>query len=487
MSSILKPFASPMISEGMQGSLSVFNNGGSVDSSMDADMKDIQEQIEMYRDCMTRKAMCDTMGKSAQSCVYKDKALACKRKAAKLIEKYREKYGRTENSSWMQFTNGGKIRQQENVVDTAKEKLNESFALPIEMAVYVPSTKGANEKISDAEFRERIEETEKYLSSKFGGFSKVDIDGGYVSDEKGLIKENVAKVVAFSQDEDFLSNKLPRLIQRITLWCDEWTQESIGFEIEGDLFYIDKNFEYDKKMFNNGGQTNVFYTLLDKDGDEILNGVSENSLIEYANTLFYYDAMDADEENISTLDEAIEAFDTIDYQVKMKSTAFGGGGSIAEGNYEMALSKAKEFKHHASEFQDALKKEKKIEGWVVAKAERASSDLSDITHYLDGKSEYADGGEFGGGGSVTKKLKRVVRKGTKYGNLAIKKAKPKAKKIVRKLKIGFKALADKVAKSYEGKAVAPKYQKEYGKRYSKEEAKEVGRKVAAKVKQMKGM
>lgn len=49
MSSILQPLASPMISEGMQGSLSVFNNGGSVDSSMDADIKDIQEQIEMYR------------------------------------------------------------------------------------------------------------------------------------------------------------------------------------------------------------------------------------------------------------------------------------------------------------------------------------------------------------------------------------------------------------------------------------------------------
>jgi hypothetical protein len=94
---------------------------------------------------------------------------------------------------------------------------------------------------------------------------------------------------------------------------------------------------------------------------------------------------------------------------------------------------------------------------------------------------------YGDGGSVGKNLKRVVRKGTKYGKLAVKKAKPKAKKIVRKLKIGFNALANKVAKSYEGKAVAPKYQKEYGKRYSKEEAKEVGKKVAAKVKRMKGM
>jgi antirestriction protein len=47
--------------------------------------------------------------------------------------------------------------------------------------------------------------------------------------------------------------------------------------------------------------------------------------------------------------------------------------------------------------------------------------------------------------------------------------------------IGFKGLANKVAKRYEGKSVAPKYQDEYGKRYSKSEAQEVGRKVAGKV------
>jgi hypothetical protein len=75
---------------------------------------------------------------------------------------------------------------------------------------------------------------------------------------------------------------------------------------------------------------------------------------------------------------------------------YGDGGSIAEGNYEMVLSKAKELHHHASELQDALKKEKNIEGWVVAKVERASADLSDVTHYLDGKTEYGDGGTLAG-------------------------------------------------------------------------------------------
>lgn len=47
--------------------------------------------------------------------------------------------------------------------------------------------------------------------------------------------------------------------------------------------------------------------------------------------------------------------------------------------------------------------------------------------------------------------------------------------------IGFEKLSDKVAKNYEGKKVAPKYQHEYGKTYSRAEAKEVGDKVAGKV------
>ena len=70
-----------------------------------------------------------------------------------------------------------------------------------------------------------------------------------------------------------------------------------------------------------------------------------------------------------------------------KSKEYGGGGSIAEGNYHMILSQAKEVKHHVDELQDILKKEDTIEAWVVAKMENVSSTLSDVTHYLDGKSE----------------------------------------------------------------------------------------------------
>jgi hypothetical protein len=60
------------------------------------------------------------------------------------------------------------------------------------------------------------------------------------------------------------------------------------------------------------------------------------------------------------------------------------GGSVAKGNYEMLMSQAKEIMHHAEELMQVAKPNMDVEAWVVSKAERATTDLSDITHYLDG-------------------------------------------------------------------------------------------------------
>lgn len=72
---------------------------------------------------------------------------------------------------------------------------------------------------------------------------------------------------------------------------------------------------------------------------------------------------------------------------------YKSGGDINEQNKEMLMSQAIEFKHHAEELMNALKKVDDIDSWVIAKAERATTDLSDITHYLEGRSKkMANGG-----------------------------------------------------------------------------------------------
>lgn len=77
---------------------------------------------------------------------------------------------------------------------------------------------------------------------------------------------------------------------------------------------------------------------------------------------------------------------------------YKSGGDTRDGNRMMLKNQALEFKHHAQELSNAVKKAKHVDAWVVAKAERATTDLSDITHYLDGQSDkYAKGGLMPGG------------------------------------------------------------------------------------------
>lgn len=65
---------------------------------------------------------------------------------------------------------------------------------------------------------------------------------------------------------------------------------------------------------------------------------------------------------------------------------FENGGTVAiREAKEMANSQALEIKHHASELANALKGNPTIEAWVIAKLERASNDLADVTHYLEGR------------------------------------------------------------------------------------------------------
>jgi hypothetical protein len=64
--------------------------------------------------------------------------------------------------------------------------------------------------------------------------------------------------------------------------------------------------------------------------------------------------------------------------------SFEEGGSVEESNYRMVLSQAKAIKHHADELMEVLTPDMEVEAWVVGKIERASTDMSDITHYLDG-------------------------------------------------------------------------------------------------------
>jgi hypothetical protein len=144
------------------------------------------------------------------------------------------------------FAKGGQVNK---ISTTTQVKRNlrgsGAFTLELEMAVYVPSTTVADQIISKTLFQKRIQEVEKYLSKLFGGYSSTSVEGGYVSKEKGLIKEDVAKVTAFGTEESLKKNFKP-LMRQISKWCEAWGQESMGFEFEGDLYYVSKDAKFSK-------------------------------------------------------------------------------------------------------------------------------------------------------------------------------------------------------------------------------------------------
>jgi len=68
---------------------------------------------------------------------------------------------------------------------------------------------------------------------------------------------------------------------------------------------------------------------------------------------------------------------------------------VADSNVQMLKSNIKSIKHHAEELEHAIKDNSEVEGWVLAKADRAATAMSDITHYLDGR-KMAGGGMVAG-------------------------------------------------------------------------------------------
>ena len=83
--------------------------------------------------------------------------------------------------------------------------------------------------------------------------------------------------------------------------------------------------------------------------------------------------------------------EVVDIEFYEKGT-YAEGGEIANSNNEMLQSQLKAVEHHAKELSSIVTDKTPVEAWVVGKIERASTDLSDITHYLDGQ-KFEMGGE----------------------------------------------------------------------------------------------
>ena len=131
-----------------------------------------------------------------------------------------------------------KHRRKNNYSESPFSNNKGIFHLPIKTGIIVPSTQNTDKPISNEQFEKRILETRQFLANTNGGFTSVRAVGGF-TDEKGqLVKEDVVVVESFTTKDNFVKNK-PVVRKFLSRKGKEWKQESIGYEYETDLYYVD--------------------------------------------------------------------------------------------------------------------------------------------------------------------------------------------------------------------------------------------------------
>lgn len=105
-------------------------------------------------------------------------------------------------------------------------------------AVYLTDHDNEGNKISEKEFYSRIQEIESFFVNLFGGHTRAALGKGeFMTKDKKTIEENTVKIESFTDKKTFAKKS-----EELKVWLlekkKEWKQEYIGYEFQGDLFYI---------------------------------------------------------------------------------------------------------------------------------------------------------------------------------------------------------------------------------------------------------
>lgn len=118
-----------------------------------------------------------------------------------------------------------------------KKARKRTLHLPIEQAVYVPTTTDKDKRLSEAQVNSRVQGVRRFFTNRFGGTTSVKAVGTYSSDDGKVIKEPVIKVTSFTAqaDKEMLEGAVFGKVQD---WAKDWKQESVSYEFEGDLYIV---------------------------------------------------------------------------------------------------------------------------------------------------------------------------------------------------------------------------------------------------------
>ena len=261
------------------------------------------------------------------------------------------------------------------------------------------------------------------IASKYGGDVQQDGSKWYVSlNEKYALG---GKILASSSSKEGLNKIIEQYLYGSTITLVETENDKI-YEVHNKKgktpFYVEfkrgkYNFIQPTKFDNGGsvGQTDysVAQTILNQLGGmkrlvimtgaynfvASTNAVSfriKNRKVNYIKiTLNGKDLYDVKFSRIFNYQEKVVAelndiyFDQLipifEQNTGMYLKMFKKGGMVSTQNRDMIISQLKAIHHHQKEMLDTLKNSGEVEAWVLAKVSNASSNLSDIAHYLEFK------------------------------------------------------------------------------------------------------
>jgi len=101
-------------------------------------------------------------------------------------------------------------------------------------SVYVPSTIDTNNETDNTK---QVNETLSFLSSLFGGATKTDAFGAWVSATAGLVTEKVSVCYAYCSLIDKYKH-IKKVKEFAKTLKEEMKQEAVSLEIDGRLLFV---------------------------------------------------------------------------------------------------------------------------------------------------------------------------------------------------------------------------------------------------------
>ncbi len=114
-------------------------------------------------------------------------------------------------------------------------KLVNAFKLSSRVTIYVPATTGISKECDNSA---QVDEALKLLSECFGGATKTDALGAWMSPTAGLVKERTTMVFAYCTTQQ-LDEHIDELVAFCEKLCKDMAQDAVALEINGEMYFVE--------------------------------------------------------------------------------------------------------------------------------------------------------------------------------------------------------------------------------------------------------